>query len=560
MRRTKAPQNNSTNNRRWTRDEQHEDDNSTTIPEPEHTPTSTTDDPEAEPSFALNDDDNTNSQSIERQNRLQEQDITRGSGIGASINPTGSRNNELQALPHLPHAYPVPNNNARQQALPHAYPVPNNNAGQHELYIVEPDVEVTDSENQDYHDNQTIQKHVMALYLLLIVMIVAVVGVPLSYYFRDLESANYNYNDEDASEISNSLQPTLPPSMEELTEPHQTSETFTCFRDPLKIQILEWEAFERGDDPSIPRTYHFCANSTMRVYSTNPKFFNFDSSSGDTFPLIIFRPNVNILCGEDGSFENKCTFKGGIAQIVLTESPFFVSYNLNTTTENVTIEGFRFTGTRNGVNIANRSNVTNITVKNCRFDNNHHILASLQIAPPYALLSKAHVNNCTFESNIYFHSVNTLSEDPNIKDDWLVIRNIGVILSLPMENPDSIVEVYISNNIFSNNSFLTSSPDEDEGTNNVVASIINLIPPVVSVSVIDNYFKGNTNYSSGLIIVGKDDNTTLTQKYSGNQFEENLSSRLYNDSCILMYQSISRKSNGLPISLSLEEGCVDYYL
>lgn len=156
--------------------------------------------------------------------------------------------------------------------------------------------------------------------------------------------------------------------------------------------------------------------------------------------------------------------------------------------------------------------------------------------------------------------MNTISEVPNIKDDWLVIRNIGVILSLPMENPDSKVEVYISNNIFSNNSFLTSSPDEDEGTNNVVASIINLIPPVVSVSVIDNYFKGNSNYSSGLIIVGKDDNTTLSQKYSGNQFEENLSSRLYDDSCVLMYQSISRKSNGLPISLSLEEGCVDYHL
>lgn len=95
----------------------------------------------------------------------------------------------------------------------------------------------------------------------------------------------------------------------------ESTENFTCYTDPITIQTLEWEANERGDDPSIPRTYHFCRNSVMNVFYYDLKQFNFDFSSGEVQPLVIFRPNINILCGHDGNFQNNCTFSGGFFQV-----------------------------------------------------------------------------------------------------------------------------------------------------------------------------------------------------------------------------------------------------
>lgn len=47
----------------------------------------------------------------------------------------------------------------------------------------------------------------------------------------------------------------------------------------------------------------------------------------------------------------------------------FTNYDINDDVENVTIEGFRFTGARYGSNIALRANQkSSAIIKNCRFD------------------------------------------------------------------------------------------------------------------------------------------------------------------------------------------------
>lgn len=142
----------------------------------------------------------------------------------------------------------------------------------------------------------------------------------------------------------------------------------TCFTDPILVQTLEWEAHERGDDPSILRTYHFCPHSFMKVFNLETTLFTFDYGSGNVNPLILFRPNVHIFCGEDGDYSNNCTFSSGFYHVSFQKGPMFVNYNINTTVENITIEGFRFTGATGGSNIVGFSHSTNITIKNCRFD------------------------------------------------------------------------------------------------------------------------------------------------------------------------------------------------
>lgn len=88
-----------------------------------------------------------------------------------------------------------------------------------------------------------------------------------------------------------------------------------CYTDPHVIQLLEWDAFNKGEDPSIPRKYHFCPNTVMKVFGFDTFLMNFDYTTGDVNPLVIFRPNIHIMCGFDGDYNNNCTFSGGYFHI-----------------------------------------------------------------------------------------------------------------------------------------------------------------------------------------------------------------------------------------------------
>lgn len=152
---------------------------------------------------------------------------------------------------------------------------------------------------------------------------------------------------------------------------------------------------------------------------------------------------------------------------------------------------------------------------------------------------------------------------------WRNIPNIGVILSLPFVSSNAVVNVYVSDTTFSNNSFLINSDSNSSSSSvTVTGSIINLLPPVESISVTNTYFKENTDFSSGLIILGEYDHsnrTTILQEYSGNEYVENTSNnnnnRFYGETsaspCVLVYQSLTFV-DGYPVSSTLEEreGCV----
>lgn len=92
-------------------------------------------------------------------------------------------------------------------------------------------------------------------------------------------------------------------SLDDSSQSNNVVTTSTCLTDPMVVNVLEFEVYERGDDPSIPRTYIFCPNSTMNIFHYHPSSGQADFSTGDAYPILLFLPNVNLLCG-DGSFEN----------------------------------------------------------------------------------------------------------------------------------------------------------------------------------------------------------------------------------------------------------------
>lgn len=283
--------------------------------------------------------------------------------------------------------------------------------------------------------------------------------------------------------------------------------------------------------------------------------------SGDYHPLFLFAPNVNILCGEDGDFSNNCTFSGGFLHVSFFERPLFVNYSFNTTCENITMSGFRFTGASDGTIINMRSKKSSLTLRNCRFDHNYDLMASIYLTASDVLQRSLTIENCTFESSSYrFHNYEGYSGTQTF---YPKIPNIGVILSSPPHhqimrlnneeenhilmnnnNPkDMEISVQISNSLFFNNTFITTSASSDHDEEHVVTlAVINMLSPISRLNITDTCFIANTNYTSGLILLHDDDDDEEdTQFYFGNYFSEetNVASDLYNSSCILNYQETS---------------------
>lgn len=184
---------------------------------------------------------------------------------------------------------------------------------------------------------------------------------------KNNEASRTNETNQETSNMTNIITTTTSSYDNNDQHSNHSQTTIPCYTDPMIIHVIESDAYKNGDDPSIPRTYHFCPNSVMNVYGFDPIFNTFDQSDG-VFPIILHRPNVNILCGFDGDYSNNCTFKGGFTQFVFNSRPRHLHYDVNTTAENITISGFRFTGATEGCTICNRNQITSLTIKNCRFD------------------------------------------------------------------------------------------------------------------------------------------------------------------------------------------------
>lgn len=102
---------------------------------------------------------------------------------------------------------------------------------------------------------------------------------------------------------------------EEEKQEYEVEEKFnsfsSCWNDPIAIQSAELDRYTSGIDASIPRTFVICPNTTFDVFDMKPTAFEFDFSTGDTMPIVIFDSNVNLICGDDGDIRNNCTFVGG---------------------------------------------------------------------------------------------------------------------------------------------------------------------------------------------------------------------------------------------------------
>ncbi len=70
------------------------------------------------------------------------------------------------------------------------------------------------------------------------------------------------------------------------------------------------------DDRSL-RTYILCPGTKFEVGSRNGDNGSpFDLSPSDgSYPIIVNRPNMRVLCGADGSSQNGCVISGGDMQL-----------------------------------------------------------------------------------------------------------------------------------------------------------------------------------------------------------------------------------------------------
>lgn len=396
-----------------------------------------------------------------------------------------------------------------------------------------------------------------------------------------LETKNVEYNHNESSSS--------------YTNTNSNKNKTSCYTDPYIIHIIEKEAYERGNDPSIPRTYHICANTTMNIFRFTPLYNSVLPSSDNVHPLLLFRPNVHIMCGIDGSFGNNCTFDGGNVQVILHDRSFDTENLINATNvENTTIEGFRFRNASDGTNVAIRSAKSSLTLKNCLFDNNQNMMSSMMINPTYVKSSSVIIQNTSFMNNTYLH--NPLKQFIIIKRERLTIPTVGTILVLPPTRPvtsqeekqkelskkSSItMEVSISKCVFYNNSFFID-PDY-----NMTATVINIpYQDVRRLDISNNCFLENNGYSSGLILIeeregqyhaDKNNNAVITNNQNhtqhptqgkffrqfGNHFSKNhpkqelkvLPSSL---SCILAHQEIDFNAEGFPVHAKPNNECEDY--
>lgn len=74
------------------------------------------------------------------------------------------------------------------------------------------------------------------------------------------------------------------------------------------IYFSEWDV----RDSSVTRTYLLCADTTFRVGSRHD---DNGTPMGGSYPIILGRSNIRVLCGADGKLENNCAVRDGVVQV-----------------------------------------------------------------------------------------------------------------------------------------------------------------------------------------------------------------------------------------------------
>lgn len=115
-------------------------------------------------------------------------------------------------------------------------------------------------------------------------------------------------------------------------------------------------------DTSKTRKYIMCDNGVLKKgFKTNTKKDNQDG----VLELPIWNPNVHISCGINGKRENNCNLVGISIKVVRADTIDDTYETL--ATDNVSIQGFTFTGASDGNIFSDNSMGAKINVKDCSF-------------------------------------------------------------------------------------------------------------------------------------------------------------------------------------------------
>lgn len=275
-----------------------------------------------------------------------------GSADGRSLSRNPRNNNRtIPIVERIPGIFQQEQERERErerepEELPEAYPV---NTHAHVRILRE----TTSEREYPLDPDETILMReycINFIYAIFMVGLLSFAAVIIVYSINEPEESSNSSNLDNGTILpDNYTLSTLAPSDERLNSTLDSDSRFKCFLDPWEIYIHEEVAFRGGVDPSIPRTYHICPNSHLKIKYYDHQLERFDENSGEYYSFILFRPNVSVKCGFDGSYENNCTLSGGTHHIILISVAVFDFHKiLDIGPENITFEGFRFTGAYRG--------------------------------------------------------------------------------------------------------------------------------------------------------------------------------------------------------------------
>ena len=174
--------------------------------------------------------------------------------------------------------------------------------------------------------------------------------------YGDFDSTGYDCKNSDASVCTTSI-----PS---------SRYRFPCISYLDDIYFSEWDVV----NASVPRTYILCPDTVFRVGSRHDED---GTPLGGSYPIILGRSNVRVLCGVDGSLGNGCDVVNGVVQVAHFDEfktggrPIY----------NCLVAGVSFVGA-SAIN-ALVSATGKVTFQNCLFrDNSNVAVAYVQVLSP----------------------------------------------------------------------------------------------------------------------------------------------------------------------------------
>ncbi|KAL3922485.1 MAG: hypothetical protein SGILL_002181 [Bacillariaceae sp.] len=142
--------------------------------------------------------------------------------------------------------------------------------------------------------------------------------------------------------------------------------------------------------------------------------------TGGDFPIILFRRNMTVQCGQDGKRSNSCVLDGGAIQVISRNVHYHPEYGLiepDSDTDNFTIRGFTFTGKVEGSGVfGGIPTILSHPGKNIRFEDcawvdltatkrviavgANYMMTLMGIGLP-DLVAELFVDNCLFDDVLY---------------------------------------------------------------------------------------------------------------------------------------------------------------